>query len=553
MPNFILKDYCNEINEGYKKWEVVHPRICGRMRKRQIWKPFHMAATLESLYYTTLLITTPYGLSKIVIGCMNPDLFDELTDVFRDGGWGESGGEGMSENGENGLFNQEKGFKWWTRWGKSPILVSCPIILSKDRQSLETYTLRSQLMNYLVKNIYPEHPMNTMATIKEYELSSRWIDLILSGGSYTVCSGQTWMLGLHRAGYVSGDQMCCLLSRYKENYNQLYQEFPSWWKPSLKWYMNFDNASLQMLINIKTNVLIGDHLPLYACYGGTDKKVMDFLMSDSGLNPLMCHVNGSTIMYVSLYAKTMHASSPSWAKEWQTLKPYLSDMSVNHILKDLYGTDEDEEAEPESDSVFLVPLIADWYTPFAKRFVELSAHPEDLDTMKEAMEFFQKEYEILPIQMAFKLYLSSFGMRRLPKKKLEAYWEFIYTNFVKTSERWTNLIGYMLYYYHYYWLETFPWAFLKWAFEPSRCHRLQLFLKIHFCIPRIVEPQTLREVFLMYDTRQESSVYLFYRKTLQPILQNRVRVIHQLKRDLPKEVADVFTDYLTRHKELIWQ
>jgi hypothetical protein len=509
MPYFIYKDYFNEIEDNGKQWEVIHPRIFIRLLNPMNWKQFPAGTHLEYFYYTTIQMTTPFGLSTIIIVCQKPEMFRELKTV---------------------LSNESMLWDWWCKWGKSPLLISCPVYLDKDEKRIFTYSIRSQPI------IYEGASME----------SPQWLNRLLSEGNYTIASGQTMILGLHRTGSISKGTMLHLLESWISHYKEIHEDM-ALWNPYLQWYMNFDTLSLPFLMNIKTNTLVGDHLALYASYGRTHPEVMTFLFQHSTLNPVISYVHGNRIIYISLYSKWIRSPTNAWS----TIDPFLSKMTVQNFINESDSDDENAENFIE-DPLYLSPLTTEWFLPFARQFQEAPRNPD----LPIKIKWIQREYNMSPTQIAFKLYLVTFQNRLFPKRVLEGYWEFIYQQLISSHpERWTYLIGYMLYHY-YFRVNEMPWAFLKWVFKEPHRSRVQWFLKIHYRVPRSSSPQSLIDIFRTFSSRPETTVAKFYKKVLQPSLQERLRVVYQLRREWTnhhghQEMADIFSVFLQKNKEAL--
>lgn len=498
---FIYKDAFNLIHQNGKIWEVAHPSIFQQLVSNHgVWRLAETdAPMLNGLHYTLLRVQTPLGLGTVWVFVEDPEMFR-----FPD--------------------NIEDRWNWWLQWGQRPILISCPILHTSDHLYI-SWTIRST----------PLYQHNAMDPFESHDLCM--FRPFYTQGCYSVASGQTLFIALHRASRIDSYSVLEVLNRWKNHYTEENQE--------MMWMTVFSIKTTAMLQHIQTNTILCDHLPLYACYGETSPQVLSFfLQSLSLLSPTIPHAieNPDVLLlnYLPYYIPLLAKPSAYWTTYWSIVKPFLPNMSVVTM---------------RASSMYPAPTIL--YPPssinsaFWISIIDLFMIHGDTPAFTEYIQFLQHEFAMGGGRMAHRMIETSFQCehtRPIPKRCLYAYWTFVKETLfpVSSATQWMRWLGRFFAYYRQTTQAAIPWRFLHWLFFHTSPPPL-LFKRLPEDITLFQALKTFKELPAPADIPA-----LFHKHVLLPRIQARLRVFYQYKRTLSPELCDVFQAYLRTHRELVW-
>ena len=517
---FVPRDYFNEIHWQSKSWEVAHPDIFRQLisRRPKQWHRIPNGGTLQGLSYTLLNQRTPFGMATLWVCCEHPEMFDVPSAAIR---------------------HLEPLWDWWRRWGQSPILISCPIV-KKYALTYRSWSIRSK-----------EFTLVTPESYDDWE-PTQFLHF-LNKGCFTIASGQTLVMALHRASLIHSYLLIALFQEWRNHTSSL----PS--SPitdanaaDMLWLINFNPVTIQMVQYVRTNTLVGDHLSLYAMYGNTSPLVLTYLLEQQTLlSPVFSILvedpdtqELSCAMFMSYYSKLLSrpfsASASAWYSYWNLLQPYLPDMSLAVLRESPLYRQPARIYAPESG--------------FYDNLLDIYLYLNDKTNWIGYVRFIQTEYAISDHRLVYYAFAATFR-RRAQKGHLYAYWSFVRETFFITQDEWMRWVCRLMVYYSKHRDEAIPWRFFHWLFRNHPVFSVSLFTVYPVMFYNELFRRSLYYYLDLFSGHPFANAipYLYKMHVLVPQIQGRLRVLYQMKRSLPTDIAQPLEQYLSRHQDLVWR
>lgn len=519
--SFYHRDYFNEIRlNDTVTWEVAHPLIFRQLVSRRP-KQWVDVPTFQGIRGTRLSVQTPLGQADVWVLCQYPDVFH----VPNDG-------------------TERELWEWWLQWCQTPILVTCPIFRTRPTSQLYfSGSIRSVRVEVI--NVWGDTPTTDL------------LNAFLFGGCFTVVSGQTLAIALHRDGRLPASSLIHLLRKWRRHYRASMATADSGIHEDERWMMVFQPTTIQLIHYARTNTLVGDHPALYATYdaGGnaTHPMVLTELFHQLSLkSPVLSHFveYNHTVeptlrfaIYQTFYTKIARPS-PSWAMHWRTVQPYLTEMSVD-------GFRESNLYEPRIH--IYPPPDYELFDHMHGMFRDNAPH---YDEWVSFLRYLQSEYRTTNNRMAYYLFSATFR-HRAPKSQLYTYWTFVQSYLFHTADEWMTWVCNLVVFYHNRASAALPWRFFHWLFSDHVTYPIRLFQPYPVQLGGTLTQQSLYDFLNLYKENLPATQipYLYKIHVLNPRLQARLRVLYTFRRTLPASVSDVLLAYVTvpAHRDLLWQ
>jgi len=512
---FHYRDYFNEIRWQDKSWEVAHPAIfrqlVSRREKQWHWIDPDKSEYLEGLYYTVLKQTTPFGLAEVWVCCEDPKMFDFPKAPYD----------------ETLLWN------WWLKWGQAAILISSPILTNPDTHNYKSWDIRSKPYEWTT----PQISTDWLPSYFQY---------FFTKGCYTIASGLTLIMALHREDCIPSYQLLSLLQTSRQ------QRMPNIEEEYLLWFVDFNIHTWKMITYVHTNTLVGDYLMLYAMYGNTSPVILSYLLEQQHrLTPVFSYLIEDVqqpmlisavfnTYYMRLLSAPLNRKSPLWYSYWKIIQPYLFEMSLSSLRE---------------SPMYEQPVRI--HTPnrqFYNNLMDIYAYLSDKRPFLDYVEFIQREYQISDYRMVYYLFAATFNAR-VPKASLYAYWSFVRENYFSTKEEWMRWVCRLMVFYSHRQECVIPWRFFHWLFSEHPLFTVSLFEPYYVLYGHELYNKSLYHYFDLFQNHPYplQIPYMYKTHVLLPRIQSRIRVLHQFKQMVPADIGHVFEDYLMRHRDFIWQ
>jgi hypothetical protein len=169
----------------------------------------------------------------------------------------------------------------------------------------------------------------------------------------------------------------------------------------------------------------------------------------------------------------------------------------------------------------------------------------DFNALTEYIRFIQSEFGLGSYRMAHRLFDSTFKRSRpASKDALYAFWSYLKHTFFETQHQWMEWLERFFTYYTTHTRTTIPWRFLHWAFDDD----LLIF-------KRAGSQKSLFDCLKLFKHHPapQNTPELFRTYVLLPRIQARLRILYQLKHELPNGIHDVFGAYLGRNLDILWR
>jgi hypothetical protein len=496
----ILIDYFNELRDSDKKpiWEIANPIIFQTLCSASAtatgaeWRLMDEKKDLMlfGLYGRRIQVPFKNGKTAFVY------VFAEFPEMFRV----------PPRNDVEALW------EWWVKYGNAPVLVSCPIVYKSAKESY-SWTLYSSKMSYAIDTEDAEY---TDLLIFYYYYHT---------GCYGICSGQTVLLGLHRAKQIRSEVFLELLRRWRERMGA-----GAGGQENL-WTTQFNTKTLPILQFNGMNTLIGDHLPMVALYGNCCPNVIAALLDmTENLSPLIQFVSSQNNFYILPYyyrlvrigtAKLRNIPAAETLQTlWGLLEPHISRIGVETL-----------ELGPGPIQIYL-----------------LNIQVFGVGIPGTFLKYLEKTCQHGINRFVYRLFDATFMCRNIPRRTLEAHWNSVRDTFFHDELSWQQWVARAMIFYQQPQRETvLPWRFLHWLFHPSQPFTLSLWTINPVLYSNVLYKKNLYES--MRDFPEGSPTRLYRDRILRRSIQERLRVLYQFRRIVPGDVIQALTTYVRNHRE----
>jgi hypothetical protein len=518
--SFYHRDYFNEIRlNATTTWEVAHPLIFRQLvsQRPKQWHSFPFADGLRS---TCLTVQTPLGKADVWVFCEFPEMFQIPLNGHRRQLW-----------------------EWWLKWSQTPLSIMCPIFKNKDLpiQGYHSWNIRSTPVP--IDNVWGAYP------------NGHLLDSFLFSGCFTVASGQTLAIALHRDGRLSAYILLYLVRKWRRYYRTAFATATTDTdlREDERWMMVFQTNNIQLIQYVRTNTLVGDHPALYATYGNTDPMVLTELFQQLSIKvPVISHFieydhtpepTLRSAVYQSFYSKVTRSSS-AWAIQWRSMKPFMQDMSIRRFRYASFYQQPTHVYPPPGNDFF-----DHLHTMFR-------ATDSDHGDWISFIRFLQSEYNITNNRMTYYLFSATFRCRAT-QSQLYTYWSFVQSFLFHTVDEWMTWVCNLVVFYHNRTRDALPWRFFHWLFSEFSIYPTCLFQPYPVQLEGVLYQQSLYDYLNLYKENPPATQipYLYKDLVLRPRLQARLRVLYAFRRTLPAGVSDVLLAYISTptHRDLLWQ
>lgn len=515
--SFYHRDFFNEIRlNNTTTWEVAHPLIFRQLVSRRP-KQWYNNFIFQGIHSTRLTVQTPLGQADVWVLCQYPEIFQFPKDSTIRELW-----------------------EWWLKRSQTPILITCPIFRTcPTSQTYFSGTIRS--IRTEIINVWGDTP------------NPELLESFLFSGCFTVVSGQTLAIALHRDGRLSADSLIHVLRKWRRHFRASMATADSGIHEDERWMMVIQPTTVQLIQYARTNTLVGDHPALYATYGATHPTVLAELFHQLSLkSPVLSHYveyNHTAepalryAIYQTFYTKFARPS-PIWAMHWRIVQPYLAEMSVAGFREStLYETHVHVYPPPDYE---LFDHLQGMFHTTAPHY----------DEWVSFVRFLQSEYNLTNNRLAYYLFSATFR-QRAPKSQLYTYWNFIQSYLFHTTDGWMTWVCNLVVFYHNRASAALPWRFFHWLFSDHVTYPVRLFQSYPVQLEGILYQNSLYDFFNLYKENPLTTQipYLYKTRVLNKRIQARLQVLYAFRQILPVGVSDVLSAYAAAptHRDILWQ